>query len=196
MENAGDRRRRVNSCGRKVFSGRADHLRLSPFPTVGCAARPCLLELKAGAREPPPRKELQGDAWRRTRSSDRRPGRNWSNRSHARGDQRGDRIPLYRGCGSTRRRKPPANSRNRPTPRLPPERPDLPRPALRISRCSAARPAIERGKVPIAELTAREFALTLDEALQLVLLYAAHDRRYWSGPRCGGSTATSTSAKA
>jgi hypothetical protein len=33
--------------------------------------------------------------------------------------------------------------------------------------------AIERGSVAIAEATAREFALTLEEALRLVLLYAA-----------------------
>jgi len=35
--------------------------------------------------------------------------------------------------------------------------------------------AIERGNVVIAETTAREFALTLEEALQLVLLYAAYE---------------------
>jgi hypothetical protein len=35
--------------------------------------------------------------------------------------------------------------------------------------------AIERGNVLIAETTAREFALTLDEALQLVLLYSAYE---------------------
>jgi hypothetical protein len=33
--------------------------------------------------------------------------------------------------------------------------------------------AIERGNVTMAEATAREFALSLEEALQLVLLYAA-----------------------
>jgi hypothetical protein len=35
--------------------------------------------------------------------------------------------------------------------------------------------AVERGNVLIAETTAREFALTLEEALQLVLLYAAYE---------------------
>jgi hypothetical protein len=35
--------------------------------------------------------------------------------------------------------------------------------------------AIERGNVLIAETTAREFALSLEEALQLVLLYAAYE---------------------
>jgi hypothetical protein len=35
--------------------------------------------------------------------------------------------------------------------------------------------AIERGNVTMAEATAREFALSLDEALQLVLLYAAYE---------------------
>jgi FlaA1/EpsC-like NDP-sugar epimerase len=35
--------------------------------------------------------------------------------------------------------------------------------------------AIERGNVVVAEATAREFALTLEEALQLVLLYAAYE---------------------
>jgi hypothetical protein len=35
--------------------------------------------------------------------------------------------------------------------------------------------AIERGNVVIAEATAREIGLSLDEALQLVLLYAAHE---------------------
>jgi hypothetical protein len=35
--------------------------------------------------------------------------------------------------------------------------------------------AIERGNVLVAETTAREFALTLEEALQLVLLYAAYE---------------------
>jgi hypothetical protein len=35
--------------------------------------------------------------------------------------------------------------------------------------------AIERGNVLIAEATAREFALSLEEALQLVLLYAAYE---------------------
>jgi hypothetical protein len=37
------------------------------------------------------------------------------------------------------------------------------------------RRAIERGNVTIAETTAREFALNLEEALQLVLLYAAYE---------------------
>lgn len=37
------------------------------------------------------------------------------------------------------------------------------------------RKAVERGNVLVAEVTAREFALTLDEALQLVLLYAAYE---------------------
>jgi hypothetical protein len=35
--------------------------------------------------------------------------------------------------------------------------------------------AIERGNVLVAEATAREFALSLEEALQLVLLYAAYE---------------------
>jgi hypothetical protein len=35
--------------------------------------------------------------------------------------------------------------------------------------------AIERGNVTMAEATAREFALNLGEALQLVLLYAAYE---------------------
>jgi hypothetical protein len=35
--------------------------------------------------------------------------------------------------------------------------------------------AIQHGNVLIAETTAREFALTLEEALQLVLLYAAYE---------------------
>ena len=35
--------------------------------------------------------------------------------------------------------------------------------------------AIERGNVVIAEATAREIGLSLEEALQLVLLYAAHE---------------------
>ena len=35
--------------------------------------------------------------------------------------------------------------------------------------------AIERGNVVIAEATAREIRLTLEEALQLVLLYAAYE---------------------
>ena len=35
--------------------------------------------------------------------------------------------------------------------------------------------AIERGNVTIAEATAREFALSLEEALRLVLLYAAYE---------------------
>jgi len=35
--------------------------------------------------------------------------------------------------------------------------------------------AIERGNVTMAEATAREFALNLDEALRLVLLYAAYE---------------------
>ena len=35
--------------------------------------------------------------------------------------------------------------------------------------------AIERGNVTMAEATAREFALSLEEALQLVLLYAAYE---------------------
>jgi hypothetical protein len=35
--------------------------------------------------------------------------------------------------------------------------------------------AIQHGNVLIAETTAREFALTLKEALQLVLLYAAYE---------------------
>jgi hypothetical protein len=35
--------------------------------------------------------------------------------------------------------------------------------------------ASERGNVLIAETTAREFALTLEEALQLVLLYATYE---------------------
>jgi hypothetical protein len=35
--------------------------------------------------------------------------------------------------------------------------------------------AIERGNVLIAETTAREFALTLEEALRLILLYAAYE---------------------
>jgi len=35
--------------------------------------------------------------------------------------------------------------------------------------------AVERGNVVIAEATAREFALSLEEALQLVLLYAAYE---------------------
>jgi hypothetical protein len=35
--------------------------------------------------------------------------------------------------------------------------------------------AIERGNVTMAEATAREFALTLEEALRLVLLYAAYE---------------------
>jgi hypothetical protein len=37
------------------------------------------------------------------------------------------------------------------------------------------RRAIERGNVLVAEATAREFGLSLDEALQLVLLYAAYE---------------------
>jgi hypothetical protein len=37
------------------------------------------------------------------------------------------------------------------------------------------RRAIERGNVVIAEATAHEIALSLEEALQLVLLYAAHE---------------------
>ena len=37
------------------------------------------------------------------------------------------------------------------------------------------RRAIGRGNVTMAEATAREFALNLDEALQLVLLYAAYE---------------------
>jgi hypothetical protein len=36
------------------------------------------------------------------------------------------------------------------------------------------RQAIASGNVVIAEVTAREFALTLEEALELVLLYAAY----------------------
>jgi hypothetical protein len=35
--------------------------------------------------------------------------------------------------------------------------------------------AIERGNVLVAEATAREIALSLEEALQLVLLYAAYE---------------------
>jgi hypothetical protein len=35
--------------------------------------------------------------------------------------------------------------------------------------------AIERGNVVVAEATAREIGLSLDEALQLVLLYAAYE---------------------
>jgi hypothetical protein len=35
--------------------------------------------------------------------------------------------------------------------------------------------AIERGNVLVAEATAREFGLSLEEALQLVLLYAAYE---------------------
>src|SRR5262249_14038553 len=35
--------------------------------------------------------------------------------------------------------------------------------------------AIECGNVVVAEATAREFALTLEEALQLVVLYAAYE---------------------
>jgi FlaA1/EpsC-like NDP-sugar epimerase len=35
--------------------------------------------------------------------------------------------------------------------------------------------AIERGNVVVAEATAREFALTLEEAFQLILLYAAYE---------------------
>ena len=35
--------------------------------------------------------------------------------------------------------------------------------------------AVERGNVVIAEPTARELGLTLEEALQLVLLYAAYE---------------------
>ena len=35
--------------------------------------------------------------------------------------------------------------------------------------------AIERGNVTMAEATAREFALNLEEALRLVLLYAAYE---------------------
>jgi hypothetical protein len=35
--------------------------------------------------------------------------------------------------------------------------------------------AIQHGNMLIAETTAREFALTLEEALQLVLLYAAYE---------------------
>ena len=37
------------------------------------------------------------------------------------------------------------------------------------------RRAIERGNVTMAEATAREFALNLEEALRLVLLYAAYE---------------------
>jgi hypothetical protein len=37
------------------------------------------------------------------------------------------------------------------------------------------RRAIASGNVVIAEVTAREFALSLEEALQLVLLYAAYE---------------------
>jgi hypothetical protein len=37
------------------------------------------------------------------------------------------------------------------------------------------RRAIERGNVTMADATAREFALNLEEALQLVLLYAAYE---------------------
>jgi hypothetical protein len=35
--------------------------------------------------------------------------------------------------------------------------------------------AVERGNVLVAEATAREIGLSLDEALQLVLLYAAYE---------------------
>jgi hypothetical protein len=35
--------------------------------------------------------------------------------------------------------------------------------------------AVERGNVVVAEATAREMALSLEEALQLVLLYAAYE---------------------
>ena len=35
--------------------------------------------------------------------------------------------------------------------------------------------AIDRGNVTMAEATAREFALSLEEALRLVLLYAAYE---------------------
>jgi hypothetical protein len=35
--------------------------------------------------------------------------------------------------------------------------------------------AIERGNIVVAAATAREIALNLEEALQLVLLYAAHE---------------------
>jgi len=35
--------------------------------------------------------------------------------------------------------------------------------------------AVERGNVVIAEATARELGLSLEEALQLVLLYAAYE---------------------
>jgi hypothetical protein len=34
--------------------------------------------------------------------------------------------------------------------------------------------AVERGNVVVAEATAREIALSLEEALQLVLVYAAY----------------------
>jgi hypothetical protein len=57
--------------------------------------------------------------------------------------------------------------------------------------------AIERGKVVMAEATARELGrLSLEEALELVLLYASYEPRSSSGQRCVGSVATSTRAKA
>ena len=44
--------------------------------------------------------------------------------------------------------------------------------------------AIERGNVVIAEATAREIGLSLEEALELVLLYAAYEPASSSGQRC------------
>jgi hypothetical protein len=52
--------------------------------------------------------------------------------------------------------------------------------------------AIERGNVVVAEATARKFALTLDEALQLVLLYAAYEPAKLERAALGGSAAGST----
>jgi hypothetical protein len=56
--------------------------------------------------------------------------------------------------------------------------------------------AIERGNVLVAEATAREFALSLEDALQLVLLYAAYEPAKVERGHCGGSAATSKRARA
>ena len=55
--------------------------------------------------------------------------------------------------------------------------------------------AIQHGNVLIAETTAREFALTLEEALQLVLLYAAYEPAKLERAALPGSVATSTRTK-
>ena len=58
------------------------------------------------------------------------------------------------------------------------------------------RRAIERGSVFEAELAAREVGLSLEEALELVLLYAAYEpAKLERAPACGGSSGISKRAR-